>query len=265
LPSVIADPHQLEQVYLNIINNAADAMMESGRGGLLTIRVYAENGDVVCEFHDTGPGIHDPKHAFDPFYTTKSVGKGTGLGLSICYGIVKEHGGEISAHNHPHGGAQVQLRLPVAVGERPLTEGERIVARRESRLEGRVLLVDDEEIVLDYEREVLSAAGLEVMVVTSGDQAMECLQQQSFDVVLLDSKMPGSCTSEDIYRWMQKHHPEQASKTVLVLSNVSDPGVRVFVDATKIMCLVKPFEVPDLLAIVRRVLRMAKVAAHAVQ
>jgi PAS domain S-box-containing protein len=261
LPSVIADPHQLEQVYLNIINNAADAMLDGGRGGLLTIRVYAENGDVVCEFHDTGPGIHDPKHVFDPFYTTKGVGKGTGLGLSICYGIVKEHGGEISAHNHPHGGAQVQLRLPVAVGEKPLTEGERIVARRESRLVGRVLLVDDEEIVLDYEREVLIAAGLDVIIATSGDQAMECLQQQSFDVVLLDSKMPGTCSSEDIYRWMQKHHPEQASKTVLVLSNVSDPGVRVFVDATKIMCLVKPFEVPDLLAIVRRVLRIAKVAA----
>jgi two-component system NtrC family sensor kinase len=264
LPSVIADPHQLEQVYLNIINNAADAMLDGGRGGLLTVRVYAENGDVVCEFHDTGPGIHDPKHVFDPFYTTKGVGKGTGLGLSICYGIVKEHGGEISAHNHPHGGAQVQLRLPVAVGEKPLTEGERIVARRESRLVGRVLLVDDEEIVLDYEREVLIAAGLDVIIATSGDQAMECLQQQSFDVVLLDSKMPGNCSSEDIYRWMQKHHPEQASKTVLVLSNVSDPGVRVFVDATKIMCLVKPFEVPDLLAIVRRVLRIAKVAAQTV-
>ncbi len=262
LPSVIADPHQMEQVYLNIINNAADAMMESGRGGLLTIRVYSENGDVVCEFHDTGPGIHDPKHVFDPFYTTKSVGKGTGLGLSICYGIVKEHGGEISAHNHPHGGAQVQLRLPVAAGERPLTEGERIVARRESRLEGRVLLVDDEEVVLDYEREVLAAAGLDVIVATSGDQAMEWLQQQSFDIVLLDSKMPGSCSSEDIYRWMQKHNPDQAAKTVLVLSNVSDPGVRVFVDATKIICLVKPFEVPDLLALVRRVLRKAKVAAQ---
>ena len=262
LPSVIADPHQMEQVYLNIINNAADAMMESGRGGLLTIRVYSENGHVVCEFHDTGPGIHDPKHAFDPFYTTKSVGKGTGLGLSICYGIVKEHGGEIFAHNHPHGGAQVQLRLPVAAGERPLTEVERIVARREPQLDGRVLLVDDEEVVLDYEREVLAAAGLEVIVATSGDQAMEWLQQQSFDIVLLDSKMPGSCSSEDIYRWMQKHHPDQAAKTVLVLSNVSDPGVRVFVDATKIMCLVKPFEVPDLLALVRRLLRKSKVAAQ---
>src|SRR5579864_3400029 len=105
LPSVVADPHQLEQVYLNIINNAADAMMESGRGGRLRVSIATENGSVVTSFHDSGPGIYDPKHVFDPFYTTKRVGKGTGLGLSICYGIVKEHGGEISAQNHPAGGA----------------------------------------------------------------------------------------------------------------------------------------------------------------
>src|SRR5437868_8835569 len=97
LPSVVADPHQLEQVYLNIINNAADAMMDSGRGGRLRISISADNGSVVTSFHDSGPGIYDPKHVFDPFYTTKGVGKGTGLGLSICYGIVKEHGGDISA------------------------------------------------------------------------------------------------------------------------------------------------------------------------
>src|SRR5260370_16062467 len=101
LPSVVVDPHQLEQVYLNIINNAADAMLDSARGGKLRIRIYADNGHVVSEFHDSGPGMVDPKHVFDPFYTTKGGGKGTGLGLSICYGILKEHGGRGSARHHP--------------------------------------------------------------------------------------------------------------------------------------------------------------------
>ena len=173
LPSVVADPHQLEQVYLNIINNAADAMMDGGRGGRLRVSIFTENGSVVTAFHDSGPGIYDTKHVFDPFYTTKGVGKGTGLGLSICYGIVKEHGGEISAQNHSSGGALLQVRLPVAVGEKPVTERDRIVARRESRLEGSVLLVDDEEAVLDFEREVLSAAGLKVVTVTSGAEAVD--------------------------------------------------------------------------------------------
>jgi PAS domain S-box-containing protein len=263
LPSVVADPHQLEQVYLNIINNAADAMMDGGRGGRLRVSIFTEDGNVVTSFHDSGPGIFDPKHVFDPFYTTKGVGKGTGLGLSICYGIVKEHGGEISAQNHASGGALLQVRLPVAVGEKPVTERDRIVARRESRLEGSVLLVDDEEAVLDFEREVLTAAGMKVAIATSGEKAVDYLKSEDFDIVFLDSKIPGRWSSEDVFRWMEKHRPELAPRTVLVLSNVSDPSVRTFVDATKILCLVKPFEVSDLLAVARRVLRRVKAASQA--
>jgi len=262
LPSVVADPHQLEQVYLNIINNAADAMLDAARGGHLRIRIYTANGHVVCEFHDSGPGIVDPKHVFDPFYTTKGVGKGTGLGLSICYGIVKEHGGEISAQNHPKGGAMLQVRLPVAVGEKPVTERDRIVARRESKLEGRVLLLDDEEPVLDFEREVLTAAGLNVVATPSGAEAVEHLQNEEFDAVFLASKVPGEWSSEDVYRWIERARPSLLPKTVLVLCNVSDSGVRAFVDATKVLCLVKPFEVADLLAAARRVLRRAKMIVH---
>jgi PAS domain S-box-containing protein len=261
LPSVIADPHQLEQVYLNIINNAADAMLDGGRGGQLRIRVFSENGHVVSEFHDSGPGIDDPKHVFDPFYTTKVVGKGTGLGLSICYGIVKEHGGEIAAKNHADGGAVLLVRLPVAVGEKPVSERDRIVARRESKMEGRVLLLDDEESVLDFEREVLASAGLDVVTVTSGAEAVERLQQQDFDAVLLDSKIPGDWSCEDVYRWIGEEKPGLLTRTVLVLSNVTDPSVRKFVEATHILCLVKPFEVSDLLAVSRRVLRRVKAVA----
>ncbi len=262
LPSVVADPHQLEQVYLNIINNAADAMLDGTRGGQLRIKIYTEKDHVVSEFHDSGPGIADPKHVFDPFYTTKGVGKGTGLGLSICYGIVKEHGGEISAGNHREGGALVQVRLPVAVGEKPVTERERIVARRESRLEGHVLLVDDEEAVLDFEREVLATAGLRVATAASGAEAIDRLRENEFDAVFLDSKLPGQWSSDDVYHWIEESQPELVSRTILVLSNVSDSSVRVFVDATKVMCLVKPFEVADLLAIARRMVRRAKAAVR---
>lgn len=262
LPFVVADPHQLEQVYLNIINNAADAMLDGGRGGRLRINIHTENGNVVTSFHDSGPGIFDPKHVFDPFYTTKGVGKGTGLGLSICYGIVKEHGGEISAENHPSGGALLLVRLPVALGEKPITERERIVARRESRLEGSVLLVDDEEAVLDFEREVLTAAGLKVTTALSGAEAVEKFEDEDFDVVFLDSKIPGTLSSEEVFQWIEQNRTELVPRTVLVLSNVSDPSVRVFVDATKILCLVKPFEVADLLAMARRVLRRVRAASH---
>lgn len=254
LPSVIADPHQLEQVFLNIINNAVDAILETGRFGVLRIRIFSEDGDVVCEFHDSGPGMADPKHVFDPFYTTKGVGKGTGLGLSICYGIVQEHGGEISAQNHLAGGALVRVRLPATVAERPMTESERIAARRESRLRGRALLVDS-EAVLAFEREVLAAAGLQVTAVSSGAAALEHLKQEDFDLVLLERDLPGEKSSTEILRWLMEAKPELASRTLLMLENQNHSTVRSFVNSSQMLCFVKPFEAAELLAVLRRVLR----------
>jgi len=112
LPGVRGDPNQLLQVFFHIINNAVDALEEVG-GGVLTIRTLRERHRAVVEFSDTGPGLKDPKRVFDPFYTTKPVGKGSGLGLSICYGIVHEHGGEITCFNRPEGGATFRVELPV--------------------------------------------------------------------------------------------------------------------------------------------------------
>src|SRR5206468_4080784 len=87
-------------------------IFRQARGGRLRVRLFAENAAVCAELHDSGPGLRDTKRIFDPFFTTKQVGKGTGLGLSICYGIVKEHGGEIQGSNHPEGGAVFQVHLP---------------------------------------------------------------------------------------------------------------------------------------------------------
>jgi DNA-binding response OmpR family regulator len=116
--------------------------------------------------------------------------------------------------------------------------------------------------VLDFEREVLLAAGMNVTTVNIGAEAVEHLEDEEFDVVFLDSKIPGSWSSEDVFRWIERERPELVLKTVLVLSNVSDPTVRAFVDATKVFCLVKPFEVSDLLAVARRVLRRSRAASH---
>jgi two-component system NtrC family sensor kinase len=113
VPFITGDAHQLEQVFLNIINNAVDAIMDSARAGTLKVRIYSEDKKACVEFCDSGPGLKAPGKIFDPFYTTKGIGKGTGLGLSICYGIVKEHGGDILAFNHAGGGAVFQLKLPI--------------------------------------------------------------------------------------------------------------------------------------------------------
>jgi len=118
LPAVIGDSHQLQQVFLNILNNAYDAVRESARAARIEIMSARAGSFAEISFRDNGMGIADPERIFDPFFTTKDIGKGTGLGLSICYGIVREHGGEIVCHNNLDSeGATFTVRLPVASEE----------------------------------------------------------------------------------------------------------------------------------------------------
>ena len=115
LPEVMGDAHQLQQVFLNILNNAYDAVHEVGRPARIEIMSTKAGDAVEVSFRDNGNGISHPDKIFDPFFTTKEVGKGTGLGLSICYGILKEHGGEILCHNNTgRPGATFVVRLPAA-------------------------------------------------------------------------------------------------------------------------------------------------------
>jgi PAS domain S-box-containing protein len=115
---VVGDSHQLQQVFLNILNNAYDAVRESDRPGQIVIETSEADGMAEISFRDNGPGILYPERIFDPFFTTKEVGKGTGLGLSICYGIIREHQGEISCRNNTDGpGAVFAVKLPLAADE----------------------------------------------------------------------------------------------------------------------------------------------------
>jgi two-component system NtrC family sensor kinase len=115
LPPAMGDSQQLQQVFLNILNNAYDAVQETGRRGKIQLRTKQRRGSVEVSVSDNGKGIADPERIYDPFYTTKQPGKGTGLGLSICYGIVRAHGGEIQCWNNENGdGSTFVVRIPAA-------------------------------------------------------------------------------------------------------------------------------------------------------
>ncbi|MBZ5628174.1 MAG: GAF domain-containing protein [Acidobacteriia bacterium] len=251
LPAVVADAHQIEQVFLNIINNAVDAMLERTRGGTLSVRTGRQNGHVCIEFRDSGPGIREPQKVFDPFYTTKPVGKGTGLGLSICYGIVKEHGGDIVALNHPDGGALFRVMLPAT--QSVPAQAPRKVPPRLPPLSGRILLVD-EEAVLEFEREALAGAGAEVVAVSDGDQAIERLQAEKFDAMLFGVSLPGRWTGIDLYRWVAANLPGAEKSVILATSEIRDSQTRSFLAQACIPCIVKPFQVADLIAVTRPLL-----------
>jgi len=113
-PLVYGNANQLFQAFVEIIENAMDALEEAG-GGSLEVSAQRQGNEAVLRFSDSGPGLRDPLRVFDPFYTTKPVGKGTGLGLSAVYGVIRDHSGQITCQNKPEGGALFVVRLPVAV------------------------------------------------------------------------------------------------------------------------------------------------------
>ncbi len=184
LPEVPADPHQLQQVFLNLINNAVDAILEKGAEGDLWVRTGAERNQAFVEFEDSGPGVKDASRVFDPFYTTKPVGKGTGLGLSICYGIITEHGGIIRVKNVPQRGASFRIELPLrSVLPRKLdTEAEGPRAMRS----GRILVVDANESVTETIAELLSGNDHAVTTSKSLGEARQWIAAKEFDLVIAD-------------------------------------------------------------------------------
>jgi signal transduction histidine kinase len=125
LPRVLGNPNQLLQAFLQIIENAVDALQEIG-AGRLQVSLWREGSEVVVQFADSGPGLRDPERVFDPFYTTKPVGKGTGLGLSATYGVIQDHKGQITCYNRPEGGAAFEIRLPVVKVTAPLAEAAHV-------------------------------------------------------------------------------------------------------------------------------------------
>src|SRR5215467_252549 len=205
----------------------------------------------------SGRGLKEPNRIFEPFYTTKDVGKGTGLGLSICYGIVKEHSGEIAARNAEGGGAILEVRLPSA-GKVVASESSHPAHKRETALHGSILLVEDEEAVLDFERDVLAGAGAQVTTFANFRKAKTALETQTYDALILNGKMPGAGTVQQTYAWINERRPELTRHLMFTFSSLAEPEIRSFLEQNNVPFLVKPFEVGDLIANARRILLKAR-------
>ena len=260
LPAVTADAHQFEQVFLNIINNAVDAILESGSGGTMRVGVTQREVMFARSSAIRTARIKDPKRIFDPFYTTKNVGKGTGLGLSICYGIIKEHGGDISAHNRKEGGAGIIIRLPSA-GVIAGHDSAPVAPRRDAAIAGRILLAEEEEAVLQFEHDVLVGAGAEVVTEISEDRAKDQLTKEKFDALVINGKATGGWDAPEIYRWLGETQPDLQKHVLFTFSTLPEPEIRDFLQQHNLPSLVKPFEVADLIAQAKRLLQKTQAAS----
>jgi len=252
LPLTGGDFHQLQQVFLNILNNAVDAIQEKGGPGEIWIRTEAVGNRLRVELTDNGPGVQNPHRIFDPFYTTKPVGKGTGLGLSICYGIVKEHGGEIQVRNSPPRGATFTITLPLLVVPSAVPAAD--TSRATYAASGKVLLVDDEETVLQLEEEILVARGSAVRLARNEHDAIDILKQDSVDAVVATVKLPGETSPGGLYRWIEANRSDLAARVVFTTSNTSEDQIPEAVRQSGCQILTKPFQIDEFCKAVQSVL-----------
>jgi two-component system NtrC family sensor kinase len=251
LPMTAGDFHQLEQVFLNLLNNAVDAIQEKGGSGEIWIRTETNGQRLSVEITDSGPGVTNPHKVFDPFYTTKPVGKGTGLGLSICYGIVKEHGGEIQVRNSPPRGATFSISLPLS-DESSVASSEP-VSRGARTMPGTILLVDQEEALLLLEQEVLVSSGASVKMARTAEDAIIILSRDFVDAVVSDINLPGKISTAGLYRWIKENRADLAARIIFTASNAGDSAAHIL-RSSGCPVLAKPFPVEEFCRTVQSVL-----------
>jgi two-component system NtrC family sensor kinase len=249
-----ADGHQLHQVLVNMVANAHQAMRKSSTPRRISITTRSEpaSRQVRLEIADSGPGIPAEIRAkiFEPFFTTKPPGQGTGLGLSLCRGIVEEHGGAITVVSEPGQGTTFVITLPAA--PRPAGAAESDVAEAPVAVGSKaILVVDDEQELAEVLVEALGRDGHRVEIASNGAEALRQLGQQTYDLVVSDTKMP-IMDGVEFFRELERRFPALRQRIIFVTGDVLDAEKRQFLESSGAPFLTKPFDLGDVRKVVRR-------------
>jgi len=255
LPQVFADGYQVQQVLLNLIINAEQAMLSANGRGILVVRTWHDPAQeaVVLEINDDGPGIPDdlqPK-IFDPFFTTKEVGQGTGLGLTVAYAIVHEHGGRIRLESRLGRGASFFVELPVGGGGHFAEVTSRLgQTKDEASRGGSILIVEDEAALAAAVADALQDAGYVVTHAADGEDALGLIKRQAFNLVICDLKMP-RLDGQQFHASLMRAVPALSKRVIFVTGDVAGTQAERFLEASGCRWLEKPFRLADLLKAVR--------------
>jgi PAS domain S-box-containing protein len=243
LPEITGDAQQLEQVFLNLLLNAEQAILEARPQGRIVVRTrVSEAGDFVyADVMDDGPGIASDAlpRVFEPFFTTKMVGSGTGLGLSVSYGILEEHGGRLTVQSR-RGETIFTVELPVSrapeatpkVGAlRPMPGGAGRVA----------LVVEDEPSVLDLVVTLLKERGWAVDVASGGRGGLACVEHRAYDLIISDMRMPDGDGAE-FYTSVRERTPDLARRFVFITGDTANEEAWAFLEGARVPVIEKPFQ-----------------------
>src|SRR5436853_2163620 len=252
LPDVEVNGNQIKQVFVNLINNGAQAIAETGHGGRIWVTAKRWLDGVAVSVTDSGPGIPDEiaGRVFEPFFTTKPEGKGTGLGLSICQGILKEHGGRLTLEAKPGAGATFIVELPGTTP--PAAPPEHAAEPGAPARKLRVLVVDDEPHILHYMSATLESWGHTVEVASDGQYALERALAEAFDVIICDLRMP-HLGGREMYHKLAHQDPHAAERVIFATGDTVRGDTLRFLESIGRPYLHKPFTLAEL----RRVLGAA--------
>jgi signal transduction histidine kinase/ActR/RegA family two-component response regulator len=248
---VECNPNLLQQVFINLLQNAKDAIEEARKGSCVTVRTALLPGsEVLVEVADDGPGIPDEiiGKIFDPLFTTKDVGKGTGLGLSLSKKIIEGFGGSIMVSSRRGSGTAFRMSLPHS---RDFAEQKRVTLHREpdyaSLVDKKVLLVDDDEELLNAVSGAIASNVFTVETVGNAVDALARIKRNDYDVIFLDVKMPGM-DGMDLFRNIIGNKPHLAKRVVFITGEAKDPRVAEFLRLTGSRYIAKPFSIKDMIA-----------------
>jgi two-component system NtrC family sensor kinase len=253
LPMPDIDANQIQQVFVNLINNAAQAVASTGRPGTIVVRARRWLDGVAIDVIDDGPGMSESlaTQVFEPFFTTKAEGEGTGLGLSISQGIVKEHGGRIMLSSEEGKGSTFTVQLPICTrASMPPTDATTKVPSKRLR----VLVVDDEPHILHYMRATLEAWGHLPVVAADGEEALSRASNEQFDLIISDLRMP-RYGGREFYEELSRRNPKMAARLVFSTGDTVRGDTLAFLETLDRPYLHKPFSLAELRTLLADVVR----------
>ena len=251
LPGISADEHQIQQVILNIVINAEQSIAAIKKTGTIKIVTRAVEDKIRISITDDGPGI--PREMldrlFDPFFTTKDVGQGTGLGLSVCHGIITNHGGRIYAESVMGEGATFIIELPVSKESSIKVISEPAILQKCMHLSvagKKILVVDDETVIRDILKRILSERGYHVDSAASGLEGLQKIENSQYDVYLLDIKMPG-IDGKDMYETIGEKYPHLVKRVIFITGDTITKSTLDFLESTGREYFSKPLDFTKLM------------------